>query len=173
MDPVYHPQRRQRDRPDAGSRGDAGWLLPVLPPGRFPKALHRARRAGEIRLTSLGQYVAGPTRADRPHQLGDERVHLIGIDPIEGTGIVLDVTIERGIGDCVPRTGDVTACGFTFKTMCPGYASPPSVTGRRDVHRQHRRSRGHPRVWCRQGRGTGSRTSGTRATLGHCRWASS
>jgi hypothetical protein len=31
---------------------------------------------------------------DRPHQLGDEIEYLIGVDPIEGTGPVLDVTIE-------------------------------------------------------------------------------
>src|ERR1700730_733505 len=37
--------------------------------------------------------------SDRPHQLSDERVYLIGNDPIEGTGFVLNVTVERRIGD--------------------------------------------------------------------------
>src|SRR5262249_30351970 len=36
---------------------------------------------------------------DRPHQIGNEPEHLIGIAPIESTGLVLNVTIERRIGD--------------------------------------------------------------------------
>jgi len=37
--------------------------------------------------------------SDRPQQLSDERVNLIGNDSIEGTGFVLHVTVERRIGD--------------------------------------------------------------------------
>jgi hypothetical protein len=37
--------------------------------------------------------------SDRLQQLSDGRVNLIGIDPIEGTGFVLHVTVERRIGD--------------------------------------------------------------------------
>jgi hypothetical protein len=37
--------------------------------------------------------------SDRLQKLSDERVKLIGIDPIEGTGFVLHVTVERRIGD--------------------------------------------------------------------------
>jgi hypothetical protein len=36
---------------------------------------------------------------DGPQQIGDEGVNLIGNDPIEGTGRVLHVTVERHIVD--------------------------------------------------------------------------
>jgi hypothetical protein len=32
--------------------------------------------------------------SDRPQQLSDEIEYLIGIDPIEGAGLVLDITVE-------------------------------------------------------------------------------
>ena len=38
-------------------------------------------------------------RLDRPQQLSDECLNVIGNDPIEGTGFVLHVTVERPIGD--------------------------------------------------------------------------
>jgi hypothetical protein len=37
--------------------------------------------------------------SDRPHQPSDEFVDLIGINPIEGTRLVLYVTVKRRIGD--------------------------------------------------------------------------
>ena len=45
VDPDHHAGRRQRDRSDARSRGDAGRLLPVLPLGSSPAAVYRARSA--------------------------------------------------------------------------------------------------------------------------------
>src|SRR4029453_11392870 len=47
--------------------------------------------------------------SDWLHQLGDERVNPIGIDPIDGTGFVLHATVER-------RTGDVDQLGDTRGT---------------------------------------------------------
>ena len=45
VDPDHHSRRRQRDRPDTWSRGDARRLLPVLPRGLGAEAVHRARGA--------------------------------------------------------------------------------------------------------------------------------
>ncbi len=46
VDPDHHPGRRQRDRSDARSGGDARRLLPVLSQWSSPAAVHRARSAG-------------------------------------------------------------------------------------------------------------------------------
>ena len=64
VDPDHHPDRRQRDRPDARSGRDARRLLPVLLPGLGAAAVHRAR--GTRRRDR-------PRAADVPRDRGERR----------------------------------------------------------------------------------------------------
>lgn len=70
--------------------------------GPYTSVLSKATALDVAKLAGVAS-ATGPRRLQLPavrlQQLNDERVNLIGIDPIEGTGFFLHVTVEKRIGD--------------------------------------------------------------------------